>query len=140
MRRCCLVLFVLAMFTTPALGLTERGAERKAARGEVKVEWLFDIKMDKDDNPTGKVYLLVGGRKILIRPQAIGQYHVLERTEYKSSDVPASAVAACSAWWAGSGEDMYVLRRKNQLVVFIRYLDEGVDVSAYRRLKVIRLP
>lgn len=140
MWRCGVVLLVLAMFTTPALGLAERGATRKAAQGEVKVEWVFDIKMDKDDNPTGKVYLLVNGRKTLIRPGVIGQYSVLERTDYKSHDVPTTAIAACSGWWAGQGEDMYVIRRNRQLIVFIRYLDEGTDVPAYKRLKVISLP
>lgn len=140
MRRCCLILLVL---TIPSLTFckAEPSAYGKAAQSNVKVEWLFDIKMDNSDNtPRGKVYLMVGNRKVLIRPDVVGEYHVIERADYKSSKVPASAITACGGWWAGQGEDLYVIRRKRQLVVFIRYLDEGAPVPAYRRLKIIPLP
>jgi hypothetical protein len=128
------------MTCSTALGEATRGAVKKVSHSQAGVSWLFNIRNDKDGNPQGKVFLLVGGRKVLILPDAAAQYSVLDRTDYKSHDVPDTAVTACTGWWAGQGEDMYVLRRKRQLVVFIRYLDEGVSVPAYKRLKVISLP
>jgi hypothetical protein len=134
-----LFLFVLTAFS---LSITEAtlGAVKKVSNSQASISWLFDIRNDKYGNPRGKVFLLVGGRKVLILPNAAAQYRVLDRAEYKSRDVPATAITACTGWWAGQGEDMYVIRHKKQLVVFIRYLDEGVSVPAFKRLKVIKLP
>lgn len=138
MKRCFLFLFALTMFS-PALGQAEQSAHTKARQGDVKVTWQFEIKKDGDENPQGKVYLIVNGRKVLVRPDAGAEYSVVERADYKSRNVPATAITASTGWWAGQGEDMYVLRRKNQLIVYIRYLDEGSGIGGYRRLKTILL-
>ena len=132
----------LVVVTTFSLAISEAvlGTVREASSGQATVSWLFDIRNDKYGNPRGKVFLLVGSRKVLILPKAAAQYRVLERTEYESRDVPATAITACTGWWAGQGEDMYVTRRKKQLVVFHRFLDEGASIPAYKRLKVIPLP
>jgi hypothetical protein len=133
---------LLVVLTTFSITISEAmlGTVRKASPSQANVSWLFDIRNDKYGNPRGKVFLLVGGRKVLILPKAAAQYRVLDRKEYESRDVPATAITACTGWWAGQGEDMYVTRRKKQLVVSIRYLDEGGSIPAYKRLKVIPLP
>ena len=136
MLRRCLFLLALTVFSA-AFCQAVPSTPRKALRTEVSVKWVFDIKKNSDDTPRGKVYLMVGDRKILIRRAVVGDYHVIEPTDYKSSKVPASAIAACGGWWAGQGEDLYVIRRKNQLIVYIRYLDESAPTPPYRRLKVI---
>lgn len=131
-----LFLVVLTTFSTVVTGAT-LGAAGGAADRQAGISWLFDTRNDKYGNPRGKVFLLVGGRKVLILPKAVAQYRVLDRTDYKLHDVPATAVTACTGWWAGQGEDMYVIRRNKHLVVYIRYLDESASVPAYKRLKVI---
>src|SRR5262245_47497686 len=126
-----LFLFALTAFS---MSITEAtlGAVKKASNSQASISWLFETRNDKYGNPRSKVFLLVDGRKVLILPNAASQYRVLDRADYKSRDVPAAAIAACTGWWAGQGEDMYVIRRKKQLVVFIRYLDEGVSVPAFK--------
>jgi hypothetical protein len=130
---------VVLMMSSIAMSEVTLGAARKASHRQVSISWLFNTRNDKYGNPRGKVFLLVDGRKIVILPNAAAQYRVLDQADYKSHDVPAMAITACTGWWAGQGEDIYVIRRKKQLFVFIRYLDEGVSVRAYRRLKVIPL-
>ena len=138
MLRRFLVLVVLTMFSsTISEGVP---GVRKASHSQAGVSWLFNIRNDKYGNPRGTVFLIVGGRKVLILPKAASQYRLLKQTEYESHGVPAIAITACTGWWAGRGEDLYVIRRKKQLQVFIRYLDEGAETTAYKLLKVIPQP
>lgn len=110
----------------------------RASRAEVNVEWSFDTRDDRDGNPNTRVYLIVGRRRFFIMRDT-AQFSVLERKDYSSRDVPRTALAACTAWWAGSGEELYVVRRGRQLIVYIRYLDEQTELGRYRRLKTIPL-
>lgn len=135
-------LFLLVLTTVfPTLSNAKPGGHEKAAQGDVNASWQFDLKIAEDsDTPRGKVYLLVGNRKVLIFSDAIGVFNVIERADYKSKGVPATALTACSGWWASQGQDLYVVRRRKQLIVYIRDLDEQAPIPPYRRLKVIPLP
>lgn len=100
------------------------------------VTFQFDEREDGDGNPHTKVFLAVGGRRVLLQ-ETTAKFSALDRNDYKSHGVPAAAVAACTGWWAGAGEDFYVMRSAGRLVVYSRDLDEQARVSRYRRLKVI---
>ena len=135
MRRCLLFLLVLTILFA-ARG--EAAPSAKASHVQAGVEWSFDTREDRDGNPTTRVFLVVGGRRVFIL-RDVAQFSVLERKDYSGRDVPATAIAACTGWWAGSGEELYVIRRGRQLIVYIRYLDEQTELGRYRRLKVIPL-
>lgn len=135
MRRFLMSLVVLTMlFAVP--GRAAMGGEFN--RRQTTIEWLFDSRTDQYGSPNTRVYLVVGGRRYFVLRTA-SQFSVVERGQYAEHDVPASAVAACVSWWAGSGEELYVTRRGRQLIVYIRYLDEQTEVGRYTRLKVITL-
>lgn len=138
MWRCLLFLVVLATFPA-ATGEAAQGGGKKATYGQANVKWQFDIRHDRDGNPQSRVFLVVGGRRVFLL-RVVALFRVLDRQDYSSRDVPATAITACTGWWAGSGEDLYVIRRNRQLIVFIRSLDEQTPVPAYKRLKVIPLP
>jgi hypothetical protein len=137
------ILFLLTALL-PALGIADPVAPVKANPSKADLEWVFDIKPDGTDTPRGKIFLVVNGRKILLRRAVVGHYSVVDRVEYESRGIPNAAITACSGWWAGSGEILYVIRRRKQMVVYIRYLDEGISSSpnsssSDRRLKTIQL-
>jgi hypothetical protein len=137
MRRCFLFLVVLIMF----LAIRGEAAERawgRTSHGQAGVEWSFITRDDRDGNPNTRVFLIVNGRRYFIL-RDVAQFHVLERKDYSTREVPPTAIAACTGWWAGSGEDIYVIRQRRQLIVYIRYLDEQTEVERYKRLKTIRL-
>lgn len=138
MRRRLFFLFLLA-----ALGAAPRaparGGGQKAAGAKGEVTWLFDAREDGDGIPHTKVSLAVGDRRVFLE-EAAAKFVVLERRDYKSHGVPAAALTACSGWWAGAGEDFYVVRRRGSLVVYSRTLDEQTRIPPYRRLKVIPPP
>lgn len=131
-----LIIVLAACFAIPCDASQSAGS--KNSHRQSNVTWQFDTRNDRDGNPNTKVLLNVGGRQVFILRDT-AQFSVLERKDYSSHGVPSTAVAACFGWWAGSGEEMYVIRRGRQLIVYIRYLDEQTETGRYRRLKVIPL-
>ena len=138
MRRQFFFLVLLAAFSAIACEAA-RGAGQHASRAQAEVTWAFDTHEDRDGNPRTKVFLVVGARRVLLT-EATANFSVLERQDYKSHAVPAAALAACAGWWAGAGEDLYVIRRDGSLIVYSRDLDEQAPASRYKRLKVIPSP
>jgi hypothetical protein len=137
MPRRLLLLMVLALLLVSQRGLA-MGASEKFNHSQTTLEWLFNARNDRDGNPNTSVYLVMGGQRYFVMRDT-AQFSVVERDGYREHGVPASAVAACASWWAGSGEELYVIRRGRQLIVYIRYLDEQSETGRYKRLKVITL-
>lgn len=133
------LLILAATFCAAAAGVA-RGALRQANAGAAEFSLQYRVRRGRSETPRTDVFLVVRGRRVLIRPNVIGEFRTLERTEYAERKVPAAAVAACTGWWAGQGEDVYVIRRGSRLAVYVRELDESAADSAYRQRKVIPLP
>jgi predicted small secreted protein len=136
-RKLFFLVLLAALFAAPCEAA--RGARQKAARGRPEVVWLFDTHEDRDGNPRTKVFLVIGERRVLLTETA-ANFSVLDRKDFKGHAVPAAAITACSGWWAGAGEDLYVIRRNGSLIVYSRDLDEQAPASRYKRLKVIPTP
>ncbi len=101
--------------------------------------WVFDTHPDKELVPRGKVFLKVGSKRIVIEPKAQAEFRILSRADYKEYKVPASALTACSGWFAGGGEDLYVVRHGNSLWVYRRWTDEQAPEFPYKRIRTIAL-
>src|ERR1051326_2461977 len=110
--------------------------QQKSSPAPAGVAFQFEEREDGDGNPHTKVFLAVGDRRVLLQ-ETTAKFSVLDKNEYKSHGVPATAVAACTGWWAGAGEDFYVVRSAGRLIVYTRDLDEQAPASRYRRVKVI---
>jgi hypothetical protein len=134
-------LFLSIVLVTSLAAVPCRSAQgdRLVARGQNDVSFTFDTKEDGDGNPHTKVFLVVGARRELLA-EATANFSLLERKDYKDHGVPADALTACSGWWAGQGQDLYVVRRNGRLVVYSRSLDEQARTPPYKRLKVITSP
>ena len=122
-----------------ALGDTADHADPKAAPLPVALAWVFAIHDNQEGSPRGKVYLSVGGRRELVEADAQYQFQVVSRAEYHDHAVPSGALCACSGWWAGGGEDLYVVRRGNRLKVYRRWLDEESGIFPYHLLRTFRV-
>lgn len=101
--------------------------------------WVFDIHQDEQLIPHGKVHLRVGTKRVLIEPKAGFLFQPVTRPDYKYHQVPASALTACTGWFAGGGEDIYVIQRRNTLRVYRRYLDEESGIFPYKLIRTIPL-
>ena len=101
--------------------------------------WVFQMRRDSQLIPHTDVFLRVGTRQVLVMHQAEEEFHAVAKADYKNSSIPASALAACSGWWAGAGDNLYVLRRGRSLIVYRKELDEEAPDLPWKRLKVIAL-
>jgi hypothetical protein len=136
--RTSIALLVISIFSIGAFSHSAPAAIAKSVRRQTTADWQFETRRRTYDTPDTRIYLKVNGRRIFIL-RASSEFSILAPGDYKTHDVPAGAIAACTGWWAGQGQDLYVVRRKNQLLVYVRYEDEEADLPGYRRLKVIPL-
>ena len=103
------------------------------------LHWVFQMHRDAQTNPYTDVFLRVGSRKVRIMQQAQEEFEVVPRSSYKDHAVPAHALAACAGWWAGAGDNLYVVRRGRSLVVYRKQLDEQAPDFPWKRLQTISL-
>lgn len=101
--------------------------------------WVFDTHEDKELIPQTKVYLKVGTQRVLILSKAQAGFRTLSRTDYKVYKIPAAALTACSGWFAGGGQDMYVIPHKKSLRVYRRWTDEQAPEFQYKRIRTLPL-
>ena len=102
------------------------------------ISWNFDVHQDERDQPRGKVWLVVDGQRHMITDDPIGGYRIIAPKDYPQKQVPSNAVLACTAWWAGSGEDIYVRVESNRALVFRREYGETLsEVPPYSLFRTI---
>src|SRR4030095_11181108 len=99
-------------------------------RGRPGLIWRTELRWDDDGTAIvrgGKVCLLIEGRTLLISDDPFGPYTPVEVSDYDSYDIPKDALAGGTAWWAGFGETVYVVRQTGpeQLAVYSRQARGG---------------
>jgi hypothetical protein len=96
--------------------------------------WWFDIAEDETGTPSGSVHLMARGQKVTVTREAVGGYQVIPREEFTDRKIPKIALAACSSWWAGAGEEIFIVRESSKLLVYKRLIEEGLEPSPPFRL------
>jgi hypothetical protein len=85
--------------------------------------------------PRTDVMLYVDGK--LTKLETIsGQGTLYEKASYQEMGIPANAVSACGAWWAGGGEYFYVVVINGTPVVYQGWQDEGQKRAGYNWKKM----
>ena len=108
-------------------------SERETAHyGPVNVSWIFDNQRDKREVPRGDLVLAADKQRVLVASKSGVSYRVLDRSLYPHHNIPSYALTACFGWWAGAGEEFYVARQGDRLLVFGRDLDEMVPPQQFR--------
>jgi len=80
--------------------------------------------------PRTDVMLSVDGNMTKLQTIS-GEGQVYNKELYKSMGIPADALSACGAWWAGGGDYFYVVARDGKPVVYQGWQDEGQKKSGY---------
>lgn len=138
MRRNPFTLLVVAL--SLSLPASTASAARQSHYHAVKIAWLANMHDDKDGTPRGNLVLMVNGRRVTIAKSLDEHVTDLDPEMYKEHRVPRSAIAACSAWWGGAGDDFYVTRHGDRLRVYRRGVDEEEKSSEpYKLVKSVRL-
>ena len=118
----------ILLFSLAACGTLDSKKEFKA----MKIAWAFDIQTDAGGLPRGSVFLLVDNERVLVHPNVEMGYKLIAAEDFAQHKIPVHAVAACTTYGAGRGEELYVVREKKQLVVFGRLLDEEGSGSEFK--------
>ncbi|SRR5260221_3262584 len=92
---------------------------------DVDVKWEFQhIAEDAMGNPSTIISLVVNGKSYYIATE-VGNYSELGSENFKDNKIPKNALLACTGWWAGAGAQYWVIKKGNNLNVYIREISEG---------------
>jgi hypothetical protein len=113
------------------------------APGQTNLVWRTELRWDQKRTTIagGKVWLVVDGRPLLISEDPFGEYIPIERADYVSRGVPNDAVIACASWWAGFGENLYLIRETDSKKLLIYSLQNACGSpyeETYELIKVFR--
>lgn len=137
---------VLALLAFSPLLPVAAGPRTSQAPRPLQVRFEFETKGGSDGNaPHSRVFVNANGKRTPVFSADEG-FQTLSRAEFttqqvpREQKVPRDALAACSGWWAGAGDNLYVVRRGARLDVYRQELDEGIEHSLpFRKIKSIRL-
>ncbi len=104
----------------------------------IKVSFEFEVKLDKTETPHSRVFVRANGKRTLVLSATEGFTH-LGRAQFASHKVPREALVACTGWWAGAGDNLYVVKRGARLDVYRQEMDEQAETLPYRKIKSIYL-
>lgn len=139
--------FVVASASTPAVTLkssdpvsvvgTTRGEVQQsvAPASKAKVAWSI-AQVESDENPRAMIYLMVGKKKTKLMVVAGHPDPAMKVSE--ADWAPKGALLVLYAWWAGGGDQLYVLKKGTSYKVYHRPLDEGSVTGKFRVIKTIK--
>jgi hypothetical protein len=89
---------------------------------QLKIE---ELPEDSYGTPTNKISLVADGKEYFIE-EVKATCSEIPRSEF-GDEIPKEALVAYSTWWAGSGSRTYVIKQKNKFIVYVKFLDEGME-------------
>ena len=69
-----------------------------------------------------------------------GNAENIGKSEYPSKGIPAKAIAACGAWWAGAGDYFYIIQKGDSYLVFQGWQSEEQTEKGFhwKQVKVLK--
>jgi hypothetical protein len=129
----------LALSLVPAFILPLAAQPRPIqTRPRLAVRFEFEVKRDADDTPHSRVFVNANGKRTLVLASMAG-FEALSRADFAERKIPREALAACTGWWAGAGDNLYIVRRGERLDVYRQEMDEQAGPFPFRKIKSIRL-
>lgn len=93
---------------------------------------------EKDDPETGgsltTVYLLFNGNKYKLGILH-GSGDDIDKSDFADKKIPASAIAACGAWYAGSGSYYYIIQKGSKILLYQGYNGEEDPKISWQKVK-----
>jgi len=86
---------------------------------ESRISWVCDVKVDRERGVAkGTISLRVGPQLAVITDRPLNECYVIPQSKYQLFGIPSDAVTACHHGFGPSSEELYVLRRSAQLLVY----------------------
>jgi hypothetical protein len=105
------------------------------------ISWLCDVRMDHERGfATGTISLRVGSQVTLITDRPLNDCYVIPRVRYQVFGIPSDAVTACHHGFGPTSEELYVLHRSGQLLIYRQRESDDRRPGKPRIIKRIRYP
>jgi hypothetical protein len=86
---------------------------------EPRISWVCDVKVDRERGiAKGTISLRAGSQLAVITDRPLNECYVIPQSRYQLFGIPSDAVTACHHGFGPSSEELYVLRRSAQLLVY----------------------
>jgi hypothetical protein len=116
--------------TTTPTDTTKPVANEPAVAATSNVKLICkELGEDSLNIPHFDVLLSADGKETKIK--SINGCADIARTEYKTYEIPDTAIAACGGWYAGAGDYYYVILQDGKPVVFEGWQDESQQEKGY---------
>jgi hypothetical protein len=90
-------------------------------RSEPQISWVCNVKMDRERGvATGTISLRVGSQLAEITDHPLNECYAIPQSRFQLFGIPSDAVTACHHGFGPSSEELYVLRRSAQLLVYCK--------------------
>jgi hypothetical protein len=87
--------------------------------GASQISWVCHVQMDRTRGiASGTISLHVGSQLVLITDRPLNECYVIPQSKYQLFGIPSDAVTACHHGFGPSSEELYVLHRSAQLLVY----------------------
>jgi hypothetical protein len=131
MKKIILFCAILAAFTACKNQTPQAAAPEEQPESVAGISLDFrSLGEDKNGTPHSEIILGENGGAEAIDTIA-GSCNAIPKTDYAKMGIPAEAVAACGAWYAGGGDYFYVLSKDNSGIVFQGYQEEQQTDEGY---------
>lgn len=104
----------------------EKSAVDSALTDAIILQWFFkEVGKTEFYVPVTEVYLVVGGseQNLIVKENMV--FSETPRELYSEYQIPGDAITACRGWWAGGGNDYWVVPENGELKVYTRWIEEG---------------
>jgi hypothetical protein len=101
--------------------------------------WRFEIAgEDQFGTPMVRVLMIRNNKEHYIST-GMFNYNMIDTSDYKAFEIPGEALTAARGWWAGTGEDFWVIDNDTMLFVYNRQIDEKTGFGKTVKMKQILL-
>jgi len=122
-------LFILLIATScGSSGSNNSDSENKTAT----LAWNFTTQYDDMDIPHTTVVLMVDNKQTVVAENALGEFTVMDKSQYASYNIPENTLEACQGGWAGLVSFYIVVSENNKLVVKEGFTDEGIATPEFK--------
>jgi len=92
--------------------------------------WIFkQTGTGEYDEPLTEISVIINDKPYVVAKSVMGAGNLLEKGLWPDYKIPANAISACMAWWAGEGDVFYLVRKNGGSQVYHALIGEGMDLE-----------
>lgn len=119
--------------------------QNKVFSKDIELIWIFNERERTDDYrniiTTTNVLVKIKSESETDIKLFLGSYEgafELVTNENVSYEIPKNTITGCKSWELGHGNEIFIVKNKNKLEVFMRDISEGKEIKDNKKLKLIK--